>query len=138
MKNHISRLTQLSTRKTSESSIKTLQDALNQSLSENEQYAEKIKELEKRLLQSNESGGGIKYISSPNGENITKDDIVECLRLRIDQLEIEIARLTKEKRSADTFRVNETFKLRDAESLVMELEGQLDASSTLIGNLIFV
>ena len=92
MKNHINRLTQLNSSKTSEDSLSRLEEALAQCQSENKQLSTKIALLERQTREV--------IVEVPSSGIFDESSLVQSLRLRIEQQLEEIASVKKELRTA--------------------------------------
>ncbi|KAI9206570.1 uncharacterized protein BJ171DRAFT_579552 [Polychytrium aggregatum] len=109
LKNHITRLTQLTHQRQGDGRISQLEQALNQSESENKALLQRIAVLERQ-----------QHLPRDHGEvgdaNSTADsNVIECIRLRSEQLSFENEQLKKDAITKNMMRLNETEKLRLAE-----------------------
>ncbi|TPX60761.1 hypothetical protein SpCBS45565_g07411 [Spizellomyces sp. 'palustris'] len=127
MRNHISRLTQLTSARQGELRIRLLEDALGQAESEKREMQAKLALLEK--------GRGIETdLISADGSNGPRMGTVsscqyevqlECLRLRVSQLTEENDDLKREGRTGRMLKSFETEKLRSVEAVLREREEEL-------------
>ncbi|KAJ3213567.1 hypothetical protein HK099_007286 [Clydaea vesicula] len=134
MKLHIQTLTlQQAQSSFNYSGLKPLQAALSQAESEKKQLLDNIKELDTKLVQ-------LTLSSHQNFNNIhefSRDEVIECLRIKLEQVSGEATSLRKELRTALMLKLSETEKLRNAES-VLRLESEnLELSKRQINQLKF-
>lgn len=129
MKAHVQSLTLLNANKTSSSAVKPLEAALSQTESgktfvylypalEKKQLLETVRELEAKIhaLISDPY-----YVSVPSFASLDtagKDEIVDCLKIQLNQLTTECNALRKEMRTASMLKLSETDKLRHVEMLL--------------------
>lgn len=134
MRNHISRLTQLSQNQSAEHRVVILEDALSQALSENQT-------LERRLINMEKTGGSTGYLNDTDEDtDDTSSDAtppklngpghgsldLDSLRLRVHHLTLENNALSKELSTLHLIKMNETDKARIANARVHERELELD------------
>ncbi|KAI8824897.1 uncharacterized protein EV422DRAFT_516693 [Fimicolochytrium jonesii] len=128
MRNHISRLTQLTNAREGELRISLLEEALGQAESEKQELQVKIALLEKSRSDYaglDNRGGMIGARNAPQGTQVDNEIELECLRLRVGQLAAEQEETTRELRTLRLLKSYETEKLRSAEALLREREEEL-------------
>ncbi|RUS31083.1 hypothetical protein BC938DRAFT_478494 [Jimgerdemannia flammicorona] len=129
MKHHISRLTQLSQNAGQEARIRRLEEALSQSRGENRLLQTKLVHLQK----SQEAGDGIGTRVPGSGIYYgpdEKDEVIETLRLRVEQLDEDADALRKELRTSQMVWLSESEKVRQAEALLAERETEFERLKT--------
>ncbi|TPX55142.1 hypothetical protein PhCBS80983_g05569 [Powellomyces hirtus] len=127
MRNHISRLTQLTNAREGELRVRLLEEALGQSESERQELQHKITLLEKDLgtdFQPIGNVGGSGRVQS-GGSQADYEVELECLRLRVAQLTTEHDESKRELRTLRMLKSFETEKLRSVEALLREREEEL-------------
>ncbi|KND05176.1 uncharacterized protein SPPG_00843 [Spizellomyces punctatus DAOM BR117] len=127
MRNHISRLTQLTSARQGELRIRLLEEALGQAESEKREMQAKLALLEKGrgietdLIGVEGSNGPDMGTVSPSQYEVQ----LECLRLRVSQLTEENDDLKREARTGRMLKSFETEKLRSVEAVLREREEEL-------------
>ena len=122
MRNHISRLTQLSQNQSAEHRVFILEQELSQALSDNQ-------ELETRLLQMDKSSRRSSFKEDQLDSHTISDEShrdVENLLLRVNQLIQENDKLSLELKTLHLIKLNEADKVRTAYDLLHERETELD------------
>ncbi|KAK9767643.1 hypothetical protein K7432_002409 [Basidiobolus ranarum] len=133
MKNHISRLTQLSHNRSNEEKMRRLEQALGQTQSENKMLMNRIAQLERSL---DLDQFDIAVSGTQNGGNCgmsldEKNELIECLRLRVDQLGDEAESLRREIRTGQMLKLSLDEKVMELEGLLHEREYELDHMRTI-------
>ncbi|KAJ3156807.1 hypothetical protein HDU86_003573 [Geranomyces michiganensis] len=135
MRNHISRLTQLTNHREGETRIRLLEEALGQSESERQELQHTILMLEKERTEFDvDDGMGIGGSSSSGTGRAPRADFeveLECLQSRVAQLAAEQEESKAEVRTLRMLKSFETEKLRSVESLLREREDDLQRMKTV-------
>ncbi|RUS23249.1 hypothetical protein BC937DRAFT_89719 [Endogone sp. FLAS-F59071] len=125
MKHHISRLTQLSQDAGNEARMRRLEEALGQSISENRLLQARLVHMQKMQEASLGRGGA----EEPGGRYYAPDEkgeVIETLRLRVEQLGVDADALRKELRTSQMLRLSESEKARKMEGLLTEREAEFE------------
>ncbi|ORY04738.1 hypothetical protein K493DRAFT_333833 [Basidiobolus meristosporus CBS 931.73] len=136
MKNHISRLTQLSHNRSNEEKMRRLEQALGQTQSENKMLMNRISQLERSSdLDQFEYAVSGSHQGNTNGQNggslDEKNELIDCLRLRVDQLSDETESLRRELRTGQMLKLSLDEKIMELEGLLHEREYELDHTRTV-------
>lgn len=111
MKNYIHTLTQSSSTRVSEEALKPLQAALSQSESEKKRLLETVKELDAKIQ-------ALTYEKQFSIYSQPDDQVLECLKIKLDQVVAENTLMKKEIRTALMLKLGETEKLRHLETVL--------------------
>ncbi|KAJ3335414.1 Protein Spindly [Gonapodya sp. JEL0774] len=135
MRNHISRLSQLSLAKGDQERVRRLESALAQRESENKELSAKLNALERERglggpgLFRMDLGGG-----SPGPEDASA---LGTMRLRLQHLTAENEALRRENRTGRMMRLGETEKLRSTEKALAERDAELESERAKLANVKF-
>jgi len=121
MRNHISRLTQLTQSRTDEERLHRLEQALGEKDSENRALFARIAALERGGPAADPGLGG-----TGSGAGTADSQTVETLRLRLSTLEFECEYLRGEVRTLKMLRVGEIEKLRKTERALGDKEEEIE------------
>ncbi|KAL1922469.1 uncharacterized protein VTP21DRAFT_10008 [Calcarisporiella thermophila] len=118
MRNHISRLTQLASSKSNEARLRRLEQALGQTQSENQLLQAKLTQMQRSAASS------VEYIKLDDPES--KDDLIESLQMRVEQLAADGTRLRKELQTAHMLKLGEAEKVREAQAALHSREIEIE------------
>lgn len=136
MKSHISRLTQLSQNQSAVEKLSRLERTVGHLQSENRQLQQTITQLERQIEDGSFDRHLQQRVALANDAN-KDDDLVSCLKLRIDTLIEELDQLKKEIRTVNFMRLNDIEQNRKGEAKLSECQAQLDALRTANAELKF-
>ncbi|KXS17932.1 hypothetical protein M427DRAFT_153487 [Gonapodya prolifera JEL478] len=132
MRNHISRLSQLSIAKGDQERVRRLEAALAQRESENKELTAKITALEKG------AGGGRLLVEIGGSQGGPKGvEALGPLRLRLQHLTAENEALRRENRTGRMMRLGETEKLRTTEKMLAHRDQELEMERAKLANIKF-
>ena len=127
MRNHISRLTQLSQNQSAEHRVGILEDALGQALSENQALAYRLLNLEKSGdRRTSFDDDSCDSQTDSVSEHAPDHDTLTNLRLRVSQLITQNDQLSMELKTLHMIKLNESDKVRAAYTVIHERELELD------------
>jgi chromosome segregation ATPase len=133
MKNHITRLNQLSHTESDMYRIRQLERAVAQTRGENMELLSRINILEKGEEEYRKSN----YIAVSSACSGNDSDIVNCLQLHIDKQAEEIRTLKKQARTSQMLRLSETERVRECELKILDKQVECEKLNSELAQIKF-